>query len=782
MSLPLNTSNLALKRKLQEADNRSVKRHLSQGYDPQTPWLHETKALPGWQNLSHPVHESMPLANMVSAVQDLIDPDFDPLIAILDEEPRFLKPLPTRVCPEDLEFLRFRGALSIPETGLRNELLRSYIQWVHSFMPVLNLQELLRCVAENDSAGNVSIVLFQAIMFVGTAFVDLKYLQAAGFSTRKSARNAFYTRLRLLYSLDCEEDRIVILQTLLLMTYWSDVEGSPQRDIWDWMGICNTQAHSIGLNKDPSAIESIDPRDRRLRIRLWWCLYSRDRLIAMGMRRPMQVNDGTSSVPMLKFDDFDFEPFSKSAVALFRCPQLEDFSHQKRLVAMFIEKAKLCQCIGRVLFAQYTPSQRQFGATDCTTVTLVPRQASESEFSRCRQKVDQWLTSLPKDAQFVPGAQRNFRDGEGVLILHGALLRMLYYATSSALHRPWTAHKTARTRMEEAAAGISEILQSLNQLSLTRFLPQSGVTVILPAAVAHLSNSMSDNAAIRESSINNLQRCIRVLHSLKDIYPAANVEFANLEAAIKHQSNNYNSNTFFQIMQYDFGSPLTQLDYSKPGNADANSTQSPRNLQNKYISTEATTPLSQVRAASAHEQHNLSSRKFNTETPKEPSEQTTLSSNPFSHEFDDQFEDRFAIQPSTNLNSNNPFNFLSVDFDFIESSPSGTEPSSVASVATIPAITPQPDEGNSIDWAQALFRGNSLPTLDKPEFDELHHRSVSLDHHFHHKEEHDLFSFAIGDDEGNGLGPRHNSISQFSGPITGDLDRDLGFQTGDDGF
>jgi len=190
--------NAAMKRKLQQ-DSRepAIKRHHLQGYDPQAPWLSETKPLNGWRTLGDPVvRDSLPLANMVSAVQDLIDPDFDPLTAILDEEPRFLKPLPDRICPEDLEFLRFRGALSIPESGLRNELLRSYIQWVHSFMPVLNLQELLRCVAENDPNGNVSVLLFQAIMFVGTAFIDLRHLQAAGYSTRKSARNAFYTRLR----------------------------------------------------------------------------------------------------------------------------------------------------------------------------------------------------------------------------------------------------------------------------------------------------------------------------------------------------------------------------------------------------------------------------------------------------------------------------------------------------------------------------------------------------------------------------------------------------------
>jgi hypothetical protein len=189
-----------LKRKSPSAGSgleSTAKRHSLSGYDPQAPWLYEGKPAGGWRTHGNPdVQHSLPLANMVSAVQDLIDPDFDPLTAMLDDEPRFLKPLPARIAPEDLEFLRFRGALSLPESGLRDELLRCYIQWVHSFMPVLNLQEFLQCVADNDPEGNISILLFQAVMFVGTAFVDLKHLQDAGYSTRKSARNAFFTRLR----------------------------------------------------------------------------------------------------------------------------------------------------------------------------------------------------------------------------------------------------------------------------------------------------------------------------------------------------------------------------------------------------------------------------------------------------------------------------------------------------------------------------------------------------------------------------------------------------------
>ncbi|KAJ5233347.1 uncharacterized protein N7469_005113 [Penicillium citrinum] len=795
MSLSPNSNALALKRKLQHTENRydpGKRHHLQESYDLQAPWLYETKKQSGWSRMGNPaVQSSLPLANMVSAVQDLIDPDFDPLTAILDEDPRFLKPLPDCIAPEDVEFLRFRGALSIPESGLRNELLRSYIQWVHSFMPVLNLQELLRCVAENDPNGNVSVLLFQAIMFVGTAFVDLQHLLDAGYATRKDARSAFFTRLRLLYSLDCEEDRIVILQTVLLMTYWSDPENSLQRDIWDWIGVCNIQAQSIGLNTDPSSSNDIDAKTRRLRTRIWWCLYSRDRLIAMGMRRPLQVNEGTCNVPMLRLDDFDFEPFSESAVALFHCRQLEDISHQKRLATMFIEKVKLCQCIGRVLFAQYAPAQRQFGATDRTTVTIVPRQASESEFTRCSQKLDSWLNALPKDAQFIPASKSNFREGEDVLLLHGAMLRMLFHATTSALHRPWAANskdssksrlewrQTARKKMHDAAAGITHIIQGLNQLNMTRFLPQSGVTVILPAAVAHLSNSMSDNPAVRESSISNFHRCIQVLHCLKDIYPAAKTEFANLEAATKMSSGNPNSNTFFQIMQYNFDPSPSPTNMNPRKYSMAESATGPASTlqeQNK-ISEQQTSAQPRQRAQSASTpQQNLHERRPSSIAPNNDL------SNPIStprRSFPNDFDDHFAVTENSTMDitSETPFSYLNIDF------------SAFPNVADPPTqdinLSPSHNDLDSMDWTKALFSESSaIPERDEDLFtrdgrnsnDKGQTQSI---HQQEQGEERDLFSFTDG--FGDGVQGRHHSLAHASG-ITGDLDRDLGFQTGDEIF
>ncbi|KAJ9237735.1 transcriptional regulator family: Fungal Specific TF [Paecilomyces variotii] len=501
-----------------------------------------------WRSIgTKDVAYSMPLENMVEAVQHLIDPDFDPSVLTKDDEPRFLKPLPSRICREDIEFLRERGALMIPDEELRIELLRSYVRWVYNFMPTIDLHEFLRCVVENDPDGNISLLVFQAVMFAGTAFVDIKYLQEAGFETRQSARKEFFARVRHLYAFDYEDDRIAVLQTLLLMTYWADYESSPQKDIWHWIGVCNTQALSIGLHKDPTQSD-MDPQLQRLRIRLWWSLYSRDRLIAMALRRPTQINEGTCDVPMITLNDCDIEPFHPSVIEVLGCPQLENVSHQKRLAVMFIENVKLCQCLGRILFAQYTPSNHQFGATTKTTITLVPRQASEAELNRCSQQLDRWLHGLPRDAQFIPPSKNHIREGENVLLLHSAMLRMIYHMTSSTLHRPQAlifsakdrsrnvkGPNVARTKLEDAATSITQIVQGLSQLNLVRFLPQSVVTVLLPAALAHLVNLTSPNPSVRQTSAYNFSRCIEALHRLKEIYPAADMEVTRIETAVKVQ-------------------------------------------------------------------------------------------------------------------------------------------------------------------------------------------------------------------------------------------------------
>ena len=97
----------------------------------------------------------------------------------------------------DIDYLFAKGALSLPDVPVRNALFRSYFEFVHPYMPLVEIHELLNIVEEGTGAsGRISLLLFQAIMFAGTAFVDMEYLRAAGYTNRKVARKAFFQKAR----------------------------------------------------------------------------------------------------------------------------------------------------------------------------------------------------------------------------------------------------------------------------------------------------------------------------------------------------------------------------------------------------------------------------------------------------------------------------------------------------------------------------------------------------------------------------------------------------------
>ena len=97
---------------------------------------------------------------------------------------------------DDLDFLALRGALSVPDQVLRDQLIRSFVLHVYPHLPVIDLQEFLQCVDGSDPDAQMSLLLLQAVMFAGTAYIDIQYLQQAGFSDRRTARAMFYSKIK----------------------------------------------------------------------------------------------------------------------------------------------------------------------------------------------------------------------------------------------------------------------------------------------------------------------------------------------------------------------------------------------------------------------------------------------------------------------------------------------------------------------------------------------------------------------------------------------------------
>lgn len=99
--------------------------------------------------------------------------------------------------PEDIEYLKTKGCLSIPECNLRNALIRCFIEFVNPDMPILDLASFLGAAADlDDSVPQISLLLLQAVFFAASSYVGMDHLLAAGFPDRKTARRAFFQRTK----------------------------------------------------------------------------------------------------------------------------------------------------------------------------------------------------------------------------------------------------------------------------------------------------------------------------------------------------------------------------------------------------------------------------------------------------------------------------------------------------------------------------------------------------------------------------------------------------------
>ncbi|KAI9826815.1 MAG: hypothetical protein M1832_005753 [Thelocarpon impressellum] len=466
--------------------------------------------------------------------------------------PTYVRPLPARVAPEDEEYLWKKGALAVPAIQLRNELLQAYLDYVHPYMPLLDWQQFVRAVEGNGAEGQTSLLLLQAVMFAGSPYVDMRSLRSAGFTTRKAARKALFQKAKLLYDVDYEIDRITLVQSLLLMTYWYETPDD-QKDTWHWMGVAISLAYSIGLNRNPEG-SNMNVARKQLWRRIWWSCFVRERLVALAMRRPTRIRAEDYDVPILTLSDFTVEALPENISCISSdCFMARDLDMQRQLAVLCVEEAKLSLCISHVLSTQYSILINNQGVTTTegntlTTMILLPKKP-ESEacnLGACDLELSKWYQGLPEEAAYRSPAQAGIR--KRPLFVHRALLHMLYHTTVSALHRPQllpcgptighahgieSAVQDTRRKVHASATEITRIARELNECDLVQFLPSTGVTVLLPAIVNHLLIMKTSDGETREASLQGFCDCMRAMRRLSASYAAADYATEFLEAATK---------------------------------------------------------------------------------------------------------------------------------------------------------------------------------------------------------------------------------------------------------
>ncbi|UPK96888.1 hypothetical protein LCI18_007823 [Fusarium solani-melongenae] len=464
------------------------------------------------------------------------------------------------MAPDDLVFLRSKGALTIPDTDQQDALIWAYLEHVHPLLPLINVEDFIQSITEgNDTQSQASLLFFQAIMFAGSAYVELSVLKKAGFKSRKEALKAFYRRVRILYDFDIESDVLAVIPSLLLMTFWcGGADGN--KNTWYWMDIAVSQVFRHSLNVDPELGKStMAPSVLKLRRRIWWSCFIRDRLTSFGMKRTPRIRDEYFNVPMLEISDFRSEDsVGKNLARLQRvCSYFGNENRRTTLARLCIAQVSLCRCL-RYTGAAPLPQQPD-GFTMLSSIDpMLP--LDDRSFAVCQRDLLEWYDTLCHGDKYQPILADDIHaDGSANMELNRAVLHMVYHAGILDLHRSriYNAGVTpcemelSKTFVQHSAKRISKITSNIQDLGLDRFLPMTALSTTISAISVHLKEIRGEFVADILNANENYQRCLRVIESVKEIYCAADfVQVATEFSVLGLDQNDRSSNP---VASWDFG-------------------------------------------------------------------------------------------------------------------------------------------------------------------------------------------------------------------------------------
>lgn len=150
----------------------------------------------------------------------------------------------TRLEPEEIRMLEWRGAFSVPEKSISDRLIRTYFDCVHPAFPIWDRVEF----AASYQANRLSLLTLHTVYLLASTLCDESLIIDAGFADRSAARKAFYGRAKALYDADYETDTLTVISALLLISFcW----GGPmdQKDMWHWLGAAIGLAQTQGMHR-----------------------------------------------------------------------------------------------------------------------------------------------------------------------------------------------------------------------------------------------------------------------------------------------------------------------------------------------------------------------------------------------------------------------------------------------------------------------------------------------------------------------------------------------------
>ncbi|KAF4456153.1 hypothetical protein F53441_1637 [Fusarium austroafricanum] len=377
---------------------------------------------------------------------------------------------------QDAEFLELNRCFHLPVRSIQEEFINQYFLYLHPYYPLVNEKEFwdMYLGRETGEEKKMSLLVFQAMLFAASAFVSPVVLKNAGYSNVKVARNIFYRRAKLLFDLGVESDAFTKAQAALLLTFQFSALEPHAGSTWLAIAIQNAIVAQTHTFQAPGS--SISRKNSKKR--LWWSLFWRDRVLTLGLRKPLQIAPSSFNVSVEPITAEDLaQEADHSAVY--------DASTKRHLANILNFQCRLAVILTETLSICYGPSAFDITySLDNFEKTLSQIRAAKSNLARWKKEADVALNP------FLSGT-----DAHRSTTLISSVVYIYAYAAQIALGN----HEAMMIEQRQKGVTVIDdaVLRTIGKdishataetTKLVGFIVQEGLTQHLPiSAIAYIA-------------------------------------------------------------------------------------------------------------------------------------------------------------------------------------------------------------------------------------------------------------------------------------------------------
>ncbi|KAL3454367.1 hypothetical protein BJX65DRAFT_727 [Aspergillus insuetus] len=377
------------------------------------------------------------------------------------------RPVLDELNPVERSVLETQECLHFPKKTELGIFFHHYFLYVHPLLPVLDEASFWTAYQRPlQGSPKLPVLLVRAMLFAASCFVPTEVLHQCGYESPIAARDDLYRKTKLIYEAGIEKCPLTVARASLLLTYCnsdSDVLANSA-----WLRIAISQARREQARQD-RYLDTTTLRAHADLNLIWWCCLIRDRLISLGMRRPLQITitEFNRRKRDMAVNDLKDEIFNSKVY------------HWETKSALFHLLDSLCQFVIAVteLITIIYPSREDASRVQDTCAQIHRLEAARS--SLIRWELD-WITFLEgKNSELHPSI--SLFSSLVAIYYHSSRValsnRLCYLLGSSEVLDPGSLSQFeyCRSDLVTAVRSVADKVRQLTTLQLVDKLPISAV-------------------------------------------------------------------------------------------------------------------------------------------------------------------------------------------------------------------------------------------------------------------------------------------------------------------